>query len=110
MLDLGDLKTLSCVLYLNDGHNEKGDPDGQQDPGCEFHWYTSRFTGNDVIEMYLTKENIKKDQDHPEYNNGYHQEVDPGSDDVTGSTASPWTPSRGSPQCYHGEKDSSSSE
>jgi hypothetical protein len=60
--------------------------------------------------MFLTEENIKKDQDHPEHNCGYHQEVDSGRDDVTGTTSMPWIPSRGSPQGYHGEKDSSSSE
>jgi hypothetical protein len=66
--------------------------------------------GNNAIKMYLAKENIKKDQDHPEYNCGYHQEVDSGREDVAGSTALPWIPSRGSPQRYHGEKDGSSSE
>jgi hypothetical protein len=66
--------------------------------------------GNNSIKMYLAKENIKKDQDHPEHNCGYHQEVDSGRDDVAGPASSPRISTRGSPQRDHGEKDSSSSE
>ena len=32
--------------------------------------------GTDVIEMVLSEEDIKKDQDHPERESNSHQEVD----------------------------------
>jgi len=60
--------------------------------------------------MVLTEENIKKDQDYPEHNSGYHQEVDSGRKNIPGSTLLPWIPARGSPQGNHGQKDSGSSE